>query len=196
MQDSRQLRTDILARRDQIAPETRGRKSQTIGESLLALPEIDAATTIFIYVSFRSEVATLPIIAELLKRKKTVTVPLTMTAENRLEIVAITDPARELVPGYCAIPEPTPEHARQHAVDPGRIDLIILPGSVFDTRGGRYGYGGGYYDRLLEQVPGAGRIALAYEVQMVERLELQPHDQLLDRIVTEERIITVDSRNG
>lgn len=196
MTDSRQLRKEILARRDQIAADVRAEKSRAIATSLLALPEVQKAATVFIYVNFRSEVETLPIIGTLLGMNKTVSVPLTRTEEKRLEIVVITDPATELVPGYCNIPEPTDEFTRQHAIKPEQLDLIVLPGSVFDTRGGRFGYGGGYYDRLLEQIPAAGRIALAYEMQMVDRLELQAHDQILDRIVTEKRTISVASRTG
>ncbi|MCG6930079.1 MAG: 5-formyltetrahydrofolate cyclo-ligase [Desulfofustis sp.] len=194
MMDARQLRKDILARRDRIAPEQRTAKSLAIGASLLALPEVRDCGSVFIYVSFRSEVQTLPVIEALQARGKTVSVPFTRTAEKRLDIVVIDDPHKDLAPGYCNIPEPTDAYARQHAIDPAQLDLIILPGSVFDTRGGRFGYGGGYYDRLLEQIPAAQRIALAYDLQVVDRLDLQPHDQLLDRIVTESRVITVPSR--
>lgn len=196
MTDSRQLRKEILAGRDRIAPETRSQKSRSIAASLLALSEVQKAANIFIYVNFRSEVETLPIIETLLSMGKTVSVPLTRTAEKKLEIVVITEPATDLVPGYCNIPEPTDEFARQHAIEPEQLDLIILPGSVFDIRGGRFGYGGGYYDRLLEQIPATPRIALAYEAQVVDRLELKPHDQILDRIVTENRVITAASRTG
>lgn len=194
MTDSKQLRRTILAERNRLAADVRAEKSRAIAASLLSLQAIQEAGSIFIYVNFRSEVETLPIVETLLDRGKTVSVPLTKTEENRLEIVPITDPATELVPGYCEIPEPTAEFARQHAIRPEQLDLIVLPGSVFDTRGGRFGYGGGYYDRLLEQIPKAHRIALAFDLQVVEKLELQPHDQILDRIVTETRIITVESR--
>ena len=60
---------------------------------------------------------------------------------------------------------------------------------MFDERGGRYGYGGGYYDRLLAQIPSAVRYGLAFELQIRERLQLQPHDQILDAIFTENRVI-------
>ncbi|MBE0584168.1 MAG: 5-formyltetrahydrofolate cyclo-ligase, partial [Desulfofustis sp.] len=92
------------------------------------------------------------------------------------------------------IPEPRETLLPQRLVAPIDLDLIILPGSVFDRRGGRFGYGGGYYDRLLAQVPNATRIALAFELQVVDRLPLADHDELLDRIVTEQRIITGNRR--
>ena len=52
------------------------------------------------------------------------------------------------------------------------------------------GYGGGYYDRFVSQkAPQALRVGLAYEVQMVNQAPLQAHDELLDYVVTEKRII-------
>ncbi len=75
------------------------------------------------------------------------------------------------------------------AVAPQEIETILLPGSVFDERGGRFGYGGGYYDRFLAKVPKARRIGLAFDLQVVAEAPLQEHDELLDLVVTESRII-------
>jgi 5-formyltetrahydrofolate cyclo-ligase len=190
MNDAQQLRKTILNARDHLDPEDIAVKSEAIGQRLLALSETAAAVTVCIYVSFRSEVATLPLIDSLLARSKRVVVPLTRVKERRLDLVAIDNPADDLVPGYCGIPEPREALLPQRLVTPDDLDLIILPGSVFDQRGGRFGYGGGYYDRLLAQVPDATRVALAFELQVVDRLPLADHDELLDRIVTEQRTIT------
>ncbi|MEJ2058466.1 MAG: 5-formyltetrahydrofolate cyclo-ligase, partial [Desulfofustis sp.] len=176
------IRSDVLARRDRLAIDQRSKKSRQIAAALLSSNAALSSETFFIYVSFRSEVETLPIITELLKRGKVVTVPLTRVEQKRLDIVRITDIERDLVPGYCNIPEPHAECAAAGTVAAADLDLIVLPGSVFDERGGRYGYGGGYYDRLLAEVPTALRYGLAYEMQIREKLDLQPHDQLLDRI--------------
>jgi 5-formyltetrahydrofolate cyclo-ligase len=188
------LRQEILKRRDQQSIQDQQHKSDRIRATLLRLDDVKRCSSIFIYVSFRSEVQTSGIIDYLLGQGKTVSVPLTRVAEKRLEIIQIKAPQRELVPGYCGIPEPKEELAVTSALSAESLDLIILPGSVFDERGGRYGYGGGYYDRLLARVPAARRIALAYEMQIVKKLPLQPHDELLDLIVTEERLIRPPSR--
>jgi len=136
----------------------------------------------------------LSIIRSLLDLGKKVSVPLTRVAEKRLDIVELEDPEGDLVPGYCNIPEPTQQLAAEKTISPEELELIVLPGSVFDERGGRFGYGGGYYDRLLEQIPSAARYGLAFDLQIVEKLNLQPHDQILDSIITEQRIITVPGR--
>lgn len=159
-------------------------------EALLALPEVRESKTIFVYISFRSEVATMELVDQLLEMGKKVTVPITYVKEKRLDAIHITNRATDLVPGYCDIPEPHEELCRNAVVAPEDIDVIILPGSVFDERGGRFGYGGGFYDRFVSQVPDATRIGLAFDLQIVERAPLQPHDELLDYVVTDSRVIT------
>ena len=68
--------------------------------------------------------------------------------------------------------------------------MIVLPGSVFDERGGRFGYGGGYYDRFVSANPNALRVGFAFDLQIVPKAPLQAHDELLDLVITESRIIS------
>lgn len=186
-QDPQQLRKDTLKNRDALTVQQITEDSQMISERLLALPEVQESSTIFAYVSFRSEVSTFPLIETLLAREKTVTVPITYVKEKRLDAIEIKDMKTDLIPGYCDIPEPTPELCRTRIVNPEEIEVILLPGSVFDKRGGRFGYGGGFYDRFVSAIPKATRIALAYDLQVVEHLPLQPHDELLDYVITQSR---------
>jgi len=189
MNNSKQLRKEILAKRDTLTRDEIVTKSAAIAQRLLSLPEFAESDNIFLYVSFRSEVQTMELLHELVGRGKNVSVPITYVKERRLDAIRITNPAAELVPGYCDIPEPRPEILTSNYVDPQTIDLIVLPGSVFDERCGRFGYGGGFYDRFVSANPAAIRIGLAFEAQMVERAPLQDHDELLDMVVTEERVI-------
>ena len=181
------LRAGIMAARDSLSPEERQRKSLAITERLLALPEFAAARHVFAYVSFRSEVETLNLIVHCLDKGVTVSVPLTLPAERRLLPYAITDPVRDLVPGYCSIPEPM---QTLPLVDPDTIEVVVTPGSVFDAQGGRLGYGGGYYDRFLHTAaPQALRIGLAFDLQVVATVPLESHDEQLDYLITETRTI-------
>lgn len=76
------------------------------------------------------------------------------------------------------------------AADPLEIDAIIVPGLAFDARGGRLGRGGGWYDRFLTHLPPeSARIAVAFDVQVVDGVPVGPHDQRVGLIVTESRII-------
>jgi 5-formyltetrahydrofolate cyclo-ligase len=74
------------------------------------------------------------------------------------------------------------------AVAPEAIDWVLVPGVAFDPQGGRLGYGGGYYDRLLPLLPSmTRRVAGAFELQVVERVPAAPHDLRVDAVITELR---------
>lgn len=178
------LRRKILAQRDSLSQVERQQKSQAIHELLWTLPTFCNAATLLAYVNFRSEVETLPLITAWLARGRELCVPLTDPGSHRLIPYLLTDPVCQLRPGYCGIPEPDP--ARCQAIDPARIDAVLVPGSVFDRQGGRLGYGGGYYDRFLaDEAPQAVRIGIAFELQVVAAVPLLPHDQPLQFLVTE-----------
>jgi len=188
--DSTKLRKDTLAQRDLLSRSQQIEYSNRIMKRIVRMDQFQEAVTIFIYVDFRSEVITGPLIEYILESGKNVVVPVTLVREKDLLAVSITDPTRELVPGYCSIPEPIMGIRESQAVSPDIIDIIFLPGSVFDERGGRMGYGGGYYDRFVSaKAPQALRVGLAYELQMVQHAPLQDHDEFLDFIVTEERTV-------
>ncbi|GAB6191859.1 5-formyltetrahydrofolate cyclo-ligase [Desulfocastanea catecholica] len=189
MLDSAQLRKKILTERNRLTAEEIDTKSLAIQQRLLALEQIRNRQSIFVYVSFRSEVATLSLIDTLIDMGKTVIVPITRVREKRLDAIHITNRLTDLEPGYCDIPEPKEELCISREIAPEEIETILLPGSVFDLRGGRFGYGGGYYDRFLDKVPTATRIGLAFDLQIIEKAPLQEHDELLDFVVTESRVI-------
>ncbi len=71
-------------------------------------------------------------------------------------------------------------------------EIVIVPLVAFDRRGGRLGYGGGFYDRTLELLRANGpvlAIGFAYAAQEADDLPLEPTDQPLDMIVTEQGIL-------
>lgn len=71
---------------------------------------------------------------------------------------------------------------------PEELDLVMVPGTAFDPRGGRMGQGKGYYDRLLARVrPDAPLVALAFECQMFPEIPVAPHDVFMDVVLTETR---------
>lgn len=98
--------------------------------------------------------------------------PLTFHAIDRHTVIA---------PGLHGIHEPP---ASAPIVTP---DVILVPLVAVDRRGIRLGQGGGHYDRTLEalrrQHP-VRAIGLAFDVQLVDMLEAEPHDQPLDAIAT------------
>ena len=189
MNEGKMIRKEKLSLRDALPQEEIVEKSLIICKKILALQQTEKARNVFSYVSFRSEVMTHWLIEELMKLQKTVSVPITFSEENRMEAISIKDLSKDLIPGNYGTMEPHQDCVHRNRVEPENIDIILVPGSVFDERGGRFGYGGGFYDRFLEKIPFSVRIGLAFELQVAKEIPIQPHDELLDFIVTEERII-------
>jgi 5-formyltetrahydrofolate cyclo-ligase len=181
------LRREILARRDSLPELQRQEKSSALAARLGTLDCFNQARSILFFVSFRSEVDTLPLMRQALDRGVQVSAPLTIARDKELKIYALTELETDLVSGYQGIWEPNPECCLQ--LDTGSLDLVIVPGSVFDLQGGRMGYGGGYYDRLLaNRVPQATRVGICFDLQLVEKVPMAAHDQYLDYVVTESQI--------
>jgi len=189
-EDREALRQKILGARDGLSDKVRQAKSISVMQNFWTLLGMQQWSTLFIYVNFRSEVETLELIKKCINRDIRVAVPLVDASAVRMIPLLIKDPEQDLVPGYYNIPEPDPKKSLR--LEPGEIDAAVIPGSVFDIHGGRLGYGGGYYDRfLLNDAPQAKRIGLAFELQVVDKVPLEPHDQPLDILITEERIVNI-----
>ena len=87
--------------------------------------------------------------------------------------------------GTFGIQEPPVE---SQICDPAELDLILIPGLVFDLEGHRLGRGRGFYDRYLAQVEKAVRVSLCHDFQISDRINPQSWDQSVNWIVTEKRI--------
>lgn len=184
------IKKQKLQERDRLSSEERLLRSRRITEHVLDLDCFQQAETVFIYVDFRSEVQTRGLISKMHEMGKRVVVPVTLLQERDLLPVYISDMEMDLAPGYASILEPVETIRETQRVSPASLDIVFLPGSVFDERGGRMGYGGGFYDRFVSgKAPQALRIGLAYEQQMVQEAPLQDHDERMDMIITEKRVI-------
>ena len=80
-------------------------------------------------------------------------------------------------------------------VKPEELDLVMVPGTAFDLRGGRMGQGKGYSDRLLANArPDAPLVALAFDCQIFGTIPVAGHDVFMDEVLTESRTITGQGR--
>lgn len=189
------LRKVILARKDLLTKEEQAKKSEAIHRRLLSLPAWEEATLVMIYVSFGSEVSTDYLIKKALAQGKRVAVPYCYREERKLTASIIYDYPGDLIPRTWGILEPRPESLRP--IDPSYIDLCLVPGVAFDIFGNRLGYGAGYYDRFLPGLrAGTPKIALAFEIQIVDTVFPTPRDVPVDLIITEARIIRPDTKTS
>jgi len=186
--DKALVRRAILARRDALEAPVRSESSRRITDQLLKLPSFDSAASILAYLSFGSEFDTSVFVAAILAQGKRLVLPRVNKQLRRLELFAVTDLTRDVVPGVWGIREPNPD--RCNAAAAGQVGLILVPGVAFTPRCERLGYGGGFYDRLLSEWSGRRPPAAvgAFTLQIVDALPMGPHDVPVDLIVTENSI--------
>jgi 5-formyltetrahydrofolate cyclo-ligase len=96
------------------------------------------------------------------------------------------DPNADWVVGPYGIDEP---HSELPAVDPQLLDLVLVPGVAFGPNGERIGRGAGYFDRFIPSAKNAFRAALAFDFQLVDRLDQNAWDQPVHWILSEKREI-------
>ncbi len=72
----------------------------------------------------------------------------------------------------------------------GALDIVLVPGLAFTREGCRLGRGGGYYDRLLAHPDcHARRVGIACDLQIIDAIPCEPHDQRVHQIITESGLI-------
>ena len=182
-----ELRKRVKKKRDALSTSEVLEKSNKIKKRLFEMDLFRNAQTILFYVSYGNEVYTHDMIKESIVMGKRVVVPKSVTTDNTLVLSELTS-WNDLELGAYNILEPKQESIEQ--VDIESIDLIIIPGVVFDVHGNRIGHGKGYYDRLLNDSRNLPSIGLAFEFQIVKKMKSEKHDQKIDVILTEERLIT------
>jgi 5-formyltetrahydrofolate cyclo-ligase len=69
-------------------------------------------------------------------------------------------------------------------IEPEALDCVLVPGVAFDTRGGRLGRGGGFYDRYLTRVDLSRRLGVCFHCQIAEHVPMQPHDARVGTVIS------------
>ena len=157
-------------------------RSALITSRLWALPEVQTARSVFIFVSNGPEVHTHDLIDRLVAAGKSVFVP-KIVGKTRM----IASPFHgwvHLQPAQLGILTPISDDAHE-----GPVDLVVTPGLGFSVQGQRIGYGAGYYDRWFAGHSVGARIAVAFETQIVDSIPTAETDLPVDKIVTEDRLI-------
>lgn len=179
--EKKQLRQQMKEKLSLIGDDTYDEWCQNISEILFSSDSWKQARTIAITISRGREVNTLPIIEQAWNEGKQVVVPKCYPNEKRMEF-RIIQSLHELEVVYFGLQEPVIEKTVPWQKD--EIDLIIVPGIVFDENGYRIGYGGGYYDRFLEDYKNR-TISLAFSLQLMPFVPREDHDIPVHYIITE-----------
>ncbi len=177
--DKKALRREIGAKKRALSAAEIESRSAILADKLYKTTQYRDCQSLYAYLSFNQEVRTNPIIQRAWADGKRVAVPKVVGDEM---VFIWIDSFEGLAPqGAFHIMEPIEDGP---VADDERA-LILMPGLAFDPQGHRVGYGGGYYDRFLENEPDHPLVALCYDFQLYDRLEVEAHDVPVDAVITD-----------
>lgn len=180
------LRKEVLQKLTAMTAMQHEQQSKQIHTQVLGLSTIKYAKIIAITMAAGTEVQTRVLIEAFWRMGKQVAVPKCNPQTRQMQFYLITS-FTQLETVYMQLQEPIPQ--KTVAVAREDIDVMIVPGVVFDKKGYRIGFGGGYYDRYLSDYTGA-TVALAFDVQIYPEVPSAVHDVPIDAIITATTIIT------
>ena len=185
-QKKKEIREFILNKRDSVDENIRKDWDKVIFDKVINSNYYKEAKSIFVFVSFGTEVDTHKIINHALANGKTICVPKIPSKKVGIEIYKINS-FDDLKEGYFKVLEPKDNCPLASGDD---MDLILMPGLAFDRDGGRIGYGAGFYDRFLEKmIVNVDKIAIAYDFQLMDNVPTNELDVRIDGIITQEKTI-------
>jgi len=183
--EKKQLRKYIQDKRDNLSLGLRKKKNKEITQKFLKTTDYLNSKNIFIYYPFRSETDTTIIIKKALKESKNIILP--RVEGTLVNLYFVNDVHTQLQEGSYKIIEPIPSSCtKAHVSD---INLAIVPGVAFDRNLNRLGYGGGFYDKILRNLPQSiKKIALSFDIQIVPNIPVLDYDIKIDMLITESKI--------
>lgn len=182
-------REKISSMKAKLSEKMREEESRGIHKRLFALPMWTESTHITMYHSVDKEVDTLELIKKGWEDGKKIYLPKCDSSKKKLNFYRI-DSFDQLEVVYYGIPEPKPNECQELNI--AELDVMIVPGLVFDLQGYRVGYGGGYYDRFLGSLSRKiSTLSLAFPFQVSkEELPREGYDIPVDFLVTSEQGIS------
>jgi 5-formyltetrahydrofolate cyclo-ligase len=184
MESKSKIRKRILNVRNNMSKEDVKKNSNAIMDKITSLDIYKHSKVVFIYMDFKNEVMTSNLIKRMLCEKKRIVIPYTDSINTVLipsEITKESDLKQNSF-GYFEPKSILPVNIEE-------IDLVIVPGVVFDKNLNRIGFGKGYYDKILNRLkPSAKKVALAHDFQVLEDIPAEEHDVKMDMIITEKNI--------
>lgn len=184
------LRKEVLQKRNSLSDFQIARRSKLIQEKLIGSAEFIESKSIGVYLPVGSEVQTDHIIRNALELDKTVLLPRVIINELHFFIVEKHDYYHDSFDvNKFGIKEPKKTNMKLDF-----IDLLIVPGIVFDSHGYRIGYGYGYYDKFMAEKNFSRSIGLAYDFQVMKNpIPKFEFDKKIDILITDDRIQVFDT---
>jgi 5-formyltetrahydrofolate cyclo-ligase len=175
--------------RQPLALAAAGAAGERAAALIAASPEFAGARRVALFASLPDEIPTRSLFERVVASGKQCVLP-RVDVERGLRFARV-ERWEALEPGSFGALAP-PADATPCEFSAG--DLVVVPGLAFDAMGGRLGRGGGYYDRAFP--PGEDPVpilfGLAYAVQLVDAVPVEPHDRRVEAVVTEAGLVRVE----
>lgn len=180
------LRQEMRRRRKAMPPEEKAAGEQQLCRRFLESSYYRNCRQLFCFVALPQEPETRGILRQALADGKIVAVPRCLP-ERRMAFHQLNREVpleQQLLSGSFGVAEPQ-ETLPVITPQPEQAPLCLVPGLAFDRKGGRLGYGAGYYDRFLAAYPFLLKIGCALTPFLTDCVPTEPTDQCLDGIATE-----------
>ena len=174
------LRQGVRAQIAAVTPEQRAVESGRVVAAISGSKVWRQAHTVMLFIPLRDEIDVLPLLDEALGHHKTVLLPRFDPVSACYQPARVSNLATDIVPGPHGVAEPA-IHCATHPLKP--LDVTLVPGLAFDRVGRRLGRGKGHYDRLLADA-GGQFWGVGFECQLLLEVPFEPHDVVLNCIVT------------
>ncbi|ARF68665.1 5-formyltetrahydrofolate cyclo-ligase [Paenibacillus larvae subsp. pulvifaciens] len=196
--DKARLRKQVEEKRALLTGETRRQKEESIGTGLISFlrryltgRQDESPPTVLTYMPFRTEADVTPVLEYGWTEGIRMVVPRVEKEQKQMAFYVINS-YDDLETGIWGIREPRTSLPRFENMQ--ELTLILVPGLVFDRQGGRLGYGGGYYDRLIHKMKRDKfripyLLAGAFDCQIIPHVPGAWHDFRVDTIITESRCL-------
>ncbi|EOR21697.1 MAG: 5-formyltetrahydrofolate cyclo-ligase [Niallia nealsonii] len=188
MQEKKQFRTNMIKQLHKISKPQYEQMSYQIALQLYKDVSFTSANHIGITISKFPEVDTYQIIRTAWQLGKKVSIPKCDPATRQMTFRQL-EHFNQLESVYSSLFEPIVEETEQ--TDPAQIDLLLVPGLAYSPKGYRLGFGGGYYDRFLQNYKGK-TISLAFSMQLQKEIPKENHDLAVQKIITNEGVLCTD----
>ncbi|MEA1967538.1 MAG: 5-formyltetrahydrofolate cyclo-ligase [Thermodesulfobacteriota bacterium] len=163
-------------------------KSELIEQKLLDFANFMEAQYALLYIQRNSEISTENVIKKSLEMKKGIALPAFSASRHAIKLFIINNYDKDLIKRDFDLLEPDPEHCKKITL--AEIDIAVIPGLAFDEKGGRIGFGEGFYNRLITRLPETTRkISIAFEEQIAGQIEMESRKYNVDIIITDKRVI-------
>jgi 5-formyltetrahydrofolate cyclo-ligase len=177
------LRSQVRERLKAISPTQREHDSSRARANLEQQPIWEKAQTILFFAPLPDELDIWSSLSVALAAGKHVFLPRFLSSTNSYTACEVKNPDTDLKVGQFGIREPAETCLK---IPLNQLDLILVPGVAFDLHGRRLGRGKGFYDQLLPAVRGK-TCGVAFDEQIVDEVPVEPHDVLLNCILTPSR---------